>query len=378
MRVSSLSADVRFGLLASCVVVVGQAITTEQQVILQATMQFGRRAALIVVLGASGLIGGILGAVLGGVRGVFISQLIAAVVTVMFSFALTGFPRPEPIRRSFLLRLLKAGIPFVLLAFVGYNLVYVDQVMVLSLLGSTSLGVYTLALYAGSVMVLLPAALASAVGPRLLRRYGEEPTTQAIDVLTWRPVAGLSVAMPVIIAAMWSLGPWGIAWLLPAYSSVIGPLRVYIVGVFFLAINLGAGNTLFALNKHKYMIPIIAGCIGLNVCLDILYVSGLHWGLMGIALGSACTYFAYWMVHTTVVRHYFQQRLLRALALNLASGWPGLVLAAADLLAWLTGNLRGPSWTFGSLLLIAVAASSLLRWREVAGWTHGEPGDEPS
>ena len=225
-------------------------------------------------------------------------------------------------------------------------------------------------------MALFPNALAGAVGPRLLKRYGEDPTVAAIDGLTWRPVAGLSYVMPVLSVLAWALGPWAIMLVLPAYAGAIGPLRVDVVGVFFLGLEWGTSTVLFALNKHWYYTPIVGGCIALNVALDLLYVGVLHFGLVGIALGSLCTYFVYWVVHTTIIRRIFGYGLWRCLLLNLASGWPGFALAAVDLLAWATGNLWGPAYLFGSVLLVAVCALSFVRWRAAGSSSRGQAAEE--
>jgi O-antigen/teichoic acid export membrane protein len=365
----TLGADLRFGLLTACVVLVASALTAEQQVIMQADQRFGRLMTLLVVTAAVNLLGGVAGAVIAGVRGVFVSQLVAFAFSAGLSVWLAGLPRRAHIRAAFLRRLVRAGIPFALIAFVGYNLINIDQVMIASLLGSEALGIYMLVLYAASALALFPNALAGAVGTRLLLRFGKDPTTTAIGGLTWRPVAALSVVMPVLTALAWAVGPWVIVWLLPAYESAIGPLRVYVVGAFFLGINVGTSTVLFALNKHRYYIPIVAGCIGLNVVLDLAFVSWQHWGLIGIALGSACTYTAFWMVHTTLIRHFFGYGVVRSLALNLSNGWPGLALAAADIAAWATGNLWGPAYWFGSLLITVFVGIVVVRRRSLGTWT---------
>jgi len=365
LRWQTLESDLRFGLLTACLVLISSAIANEQQVILQADQRFGRLTTLLVASAAVNLVGGIAGALMAGVRGVFVSQVFALAVSAALSVWLAGLPRRLHVRASFLRRLFRAGVPFAVIAFVDYNVVNVDQVMTASLLGSQALGVYTLVLYAGSALALFPGALGVAVGTRLLRRFGEESTTDAIRGLTWRPVAGLSTVMPVLSALVWAGGPWAILWALPAYAPAIGPLRVYVVGAFFLGLNLGTSTALFALNKYTYNIPIVAGCIGLNVVLDLVFVGWRHWGLMGIALGSMCTYCAYWMIHTALVHHYFGCSLPRSILLNLASGWPGLALAALDLVAWASGSLWGPAYRLSFLVVTVFVGVMVLRWRNL-------------
>lgn len=376
VRWSSLQADLRFGLLTACVVLVSSALNSEQQVILRAQQHFGRLNALLVLTATVSLVAGLVGAVAAGVRGVFVSQVVAFSLAAAASLVLGGLPRPRPIRAAFLSRLLKAGIPFALISLVGYNLINIDQVMVVALLGGNALGTYMPVLYAGSAVALFPNALLIAMSSRLLQRYGRDSTMEAIAGLTWRPVQGLAAVMPLLCGLAWVLGPWGIEWFLPDYASAIGPLRVYVVGVFFLGLNMGTSSVLYAINKHKYDIPIVAGSIVLNVLLDLAFVGWAHWGLMGIALGSMSAYFAYWMVHTMLVRHYFGYRIRPSLILNLASGWPGFALAAANVAAWATGNLWGSARWFGIVLLGGCVALAVVRWRGAGLWTIGRRDSE--
>lgn len=337
---SELNPGVRFGLLTVAVVAVLQGVIMALQVILAANQRFGRAAILLVTLGTANLTAGVAGAAVNGLRGVFIGQVIAYSATVVVGFVLAGRIVASPLQRRRVWMLLKIGVPLAALIFAGYNLVNIDQVMVVSLLGREDLGIYALVLYGGSALYLLPSALAAVIGPRLLRKFGEFGTAESIYELTWRPVKILALAMPILIVALCVLGPLVIQHFLPAYSAAIAPLRIYSVGMFFLGLNLGVSTTLVAFNKHARNVPIMALSIGLNVAIDLAFVGLLHWGLMGIALGSALTYFVYWMAHTTLVRWYFHQTPRTALLMNLKSGWQGFVLAALTLAAWATGAIE--------------------------------------
>ena len=101
-----------------------------------------------------------------------------------------------------------------LLSFTFYNLVYLDQVMAGLFLGREALGIYVLAQYAGTALLLLPQALAVAMGPRLLT-LRSRPATRGDREHTWRPTRALSMTLPPLIVAI----GW---WRLP---SSIGSCR---------------------------------------------------------------------------------------------------------------------------------------------------------
>lgn len=358
-----LSAALRIGLLVAAVVMVFQGLIAAWQVIFQSVQQFGRATTVTLATGSLSFIGGVLGAKLAGITGVFVSQLIVFALVATLCFVLGRFPARIHLRRDKFARLLKVGVPLAALTFVGYNLINIDQVMVVALLGSRALGLYTLVLYGGSVLDLLPAALAVSVAPRLLRAYGQAADSPSILRLTWRPVDFLASVLPVGIAAIWILGPAVIVRILPDYTSIFAPLRVYLVGMYFMGINLGVSAVLLALNRHRNNVPIIAACIGINVLVDLCFVAVLGLGLTGIALGSVVTYFVYWMAHTTLVRWYHGQRPARAMLANLASGWPGLVLAAVAAASWALGTLgQSRPWLEIPVFVLALLMG-FARWK---------------
>jgi len=335
----SLRPDLRFGLLTAAFVCVLQGVVVAQQTVFEAMRQFGRSAVLLTSFFGLNLVAGVLGARLMGTRGVFLGQVVAFAVAVVVGVALGGWAAREPLQRERVRLLARIGIPLAVLNFFAYNLVYVDQVMVAALLGRSSLGTYMMVLYVGSALGALPLALGGVVSPMLMERYGAEGNAEAIREYTWRPVRVLALALPPLIALMWIAAPAVVTLLLPLYAESIAPMRIYLTGLFFYCLNLGVSSTLLALNKHLFNVPIVIACIGVNVGLDIVFVGHLGWGLNGIALGSAVTYFVYWMAHTTLVRRYYHQRIVEAVARNLVSGWPGFMIAALVVLAWRLGYL---------------------------------------
>jgi O-antigen/teichoic acid export membrane protein len=328
-----------------------------------------RVAALSVVLAAANVAAVFVLVPLWGVKGAFAGQLVAFAATLASGCLLGGWPRFARIDIRRLRHLLIVGLPLAALMFMSLNLVSVDQLMIVTLLDTTALGIYALVLYTGSALYLLPGAVIGAVGPRLLKRYGQLPTVDSIRLLTWIPIDAMAAVMPLLCVAAWITVPAVIVRLLPAFSAAIGPVRVYSLGAAFLGINLAASTTLLALNKHRYNVPILLSSIVLNVLLDIVFVPWLHLGLNGIALGSAISYFMYWMAHMCLVRRFFGQSLPLAILANLASAWPALVLAAVTCVSWLDGTLQRSSLHSELWLLVLFGIIAIVRWK----WRVGMP-----
>jgi len=356
--------SLRFGFMTVAGVVVLQSVWGLGQIVLQARLRFSWAAAVSLSFAAANLAAGIGGAVFWGVRGVFVGQIMASLVGMIVALAATGIPRQRQLSLHEIRQLGRVGLPLATLNFAAVNLVSIDQLMTAALLGQTALGMYAIVMYTGTALYLLPTAIAQVVGPRLVRRYAEHHDIAAIAEHTWVPVEVLAVSLPLLIAGAWVVVPFLIDAFLPAYHSAIGPLRVYVSGLFFLSLNLGVSTTLLALKKHQLNVPILAACIGLNVVVDVAFVSCAGLGLRGIALGSLVTYFVYWMSHTLLVRHFFGVSVVNGVWQNISDGWPGLVLAIFMALTWANGALASVSapWTV-AVLLIGLGSTLVQLWR---------------
>lgn len=363
LRWDVLPEALRFGLLTASAVLTLQGVTTAQQIVLRGRQRFGRASTLVAAIALLNLVAGIAGAVVAGVTGVFVGQLAAFVVATAIGFALTGKPGRHRLAWGETKTLAGIGFPVTVLAFVNYNLIYLDQVVILSFLDRVALGVYTIVLYAGAALFLLPTVVATTVSPRLLRRYGETKELQSISEMTWQPVRFLSLVLPLAVLGAAVVVPAAIELLLPEYVGAIQPLRIYLVGMFFLSLNLGVSDTLLALNKHRRNIPILAGAVALNVGADVVLVGVADLGLTGVALGSAITYAAYWLASSTLVRWMYDPRVGAAIAYNLRRGVPGFVLAGVALLAWATGTIDSSHPVPELGLIAAAAAVTFVRWR---------------
>ena len=137
---SSTGGGLRFGLAMAAVIVVLQGIAAVQQYVFLARRWFGVAAVTNVTNACASLALGIAAALSFGVRGVFVSQVLALAVTVLAGLLLAGLPRVEQLEGDKFRTLLRVGLPLAVLTFAGYNLVWIDQLMVIMLLQRRDLG----------------------------------------------------------------------------------------------------------------------------------------------------------------------------------------------------------------------------------------------
>lgn len=326
LRWSLLDEPARFALIAAGALSFATGITSTLQMSMQARQRFGAAFRIVTTVAVLNLVSSVAGAYRYGIKGAVVCQVAGAAVSLGAALVVSR-PRGESrVTSSALMRLVRVGLPIALLAFMGFSLENVDQVMVLSLLDRDHLGIYSIVLYGGAALYLLPLALSSVVGPRLLKAYGQDRSLEAIHDYTWRPVAVISSVLPVVVMAAWSVVPWLIVRFLPKFTPAVLPLRIYLVGIFFLGLNLGVSNTLLALDKHRLNVPVMLSCIALNVAVDIVFVRVLGLGLAGIALGSLVAYLTYWFIHSGLVRWFFCHDIVKVLRGNIHAAVPGLVL----------------------------------------------------
>lgn len=314
---------------------------------------------------------GLLGALVAGPVGVTVGVVVSCFIACIYGWVKIrprGFARLQPRRFA---RLARIGVPMALLTFIGFNLENIDQVVILWFLDREALGLYTLVIQAGGLITLLGLSLSNVVGPRLLRAYANSHKMEDISAHTWLPARALSALLPTVVCVAWIAGPLVIQWLLPRYMPSIAPFKIYVAGMFFLSLNLGVSTTLLALGKHALNVPLMLCAIFFNVGVDIVLVARLGLGLNGVALGSLATYALYWMLHTGLVRWYFEKNILTTMRLNLRLGWPGLMVVMFLLAAWAGDTLAAPFTILNVGFLVVALLAGYIQIRSLLPGLRG-------
>lgn len=362
------TSDVYSALAATAAGVAGLAIgvATAIQYALQAQRRFAQSAPIVLVFSVSNLVLSLVGVGILGLTGVFIAQVISAVAALLVALRMEKV-RPSALSGQSIRRLLVLGIPLAMATFMGFGLENIDQVMILTFLDSRALGIYSLVLAAGSALYLVPMTVSSVVGPRLLRAYGEHPSVEAIFRYTWYPVRVLGSVLPLAVLTGWLIAPWAIVALLPQYVEAIAPLRVYLVGMFFLGMALGTSSALVALEKHAFTVGFMAVGVCVNVVLDIALLKLTDGGLTAVAFGSLVTYAIYSTLQLGFVRLQFGARPSEALLGALVCVAPGAMLVAYGTLVARTGSLGSVQLVRDALALTVAVLASGLWWKSGIG-----------
>lgn len=219
-----------------------------------------------------------------GLYGVFAAELIASLVLVTLLHSGVD-ERFEPVfDRSLLAPIFIAGAPILAGAAAFEVLRGADQIVILATLGPSLLGVYSVTAIVCQGVYYLPNALATVMYPRFQERYGETGTVESLRKFIELPLGVLADLLLAVVAALMVALPPAIAAFFPQYVGTIAPLRVMLVGTYFLCLTPPAGQ--FLLTIHKQTPALLLGLPATAFALAAAYF-GSTYGLVGAATGVA-------------------------------------------------------------------------------------------
>lgn len=264
---------------------------------------------------------------------------------------------------------LRVGLPMTLVVLGGGLIQSVDRIVIVSLLGATSLGYYGVTNLGGAVVYGLLAQAGSAMGPHItvemgrsadrpasLRKFLVAPTV-AFAYVSAFAVSALIVAIPALVIL-----------LLPQYIPGLRAFLVYVPGFFFMSIILTANTiltlVLIARRKQRIALFVQGGAIAIEAALAFLMVRG-GLGLPGVAAASTIAYAFYgvsilWLAAIEVLggRADAAGFVMRVMT-------PAVIMFPAMIVTHVAIGRLMPNHLFGGvglqLLVLALLAALLLR-----------------
>ncbi|HQQ67266.1 MAG TPA: flippase [Candidatus Cloacimonadota bacterium] len=171
-----------------------------------------------------------------------------------------------------------------------------DQIMIKSMLGTSELGVYTVAVTIAELLFLFPVSINSALSGRL---YNIQPQDDAKSLLcrTTRvsmivclglfPIGVLgSLLIPLVYGAPYAEGTYLMLILLP--------------GVLFACLPKILSPWFFSSGRPKVHLRITFLCLALNIILNVLFIP--LWGSRGAAFASTLSYVLYGVYYLCLMR----------------------------------------------------------------------------
>ena len=219
-----------------------------------------------------------------GIYGIFAGLLVAsATQLVLFHQALRErFERRFD--RALLGPLLVDGMPMLAGAVAFETIRTSDRLVIGAVLGFEALGVYSVTQIVCQGVYYLPNALSIVMFPRFQQRYGQTQDVMSLRKFVEVPLVVLADVLLAAVCVLLVVLPPAIRAFLPAFADTIPPLRIMLVGTYFLCLTPPAGQ--FLLTVRKQTPALLLALPATAIALGAAYV-GTAWGLIGVASGVA-------------------------------------------------------------------------------------------
>ena len=188
--------------------------------------------------------------------------------------------------------LFRTGLPIIVIQ-IGYLLfVSVDRWMVVGMIGQVELGYYGIGIAMGKVLYAGASTVAFTLYPFMLERFGQSDDPQQSEQLVYTPIVVLSYLMAVACTLIALVAPLLITYVLPAYIPGIDAAIILVFGIYFISVITISGNFMVSIDKHSSVLYLQMAVIPLSVVLNYIFIK-IGLGIVGVALGTAITYFFY-------------------------------------------------------------------------------------
>jgi len=256
-----------------------------------------------------------------------------------------AFPRPRLAHLTGLATLLRRGAAVYLVQLTLALMLQVDRVIVGALLGQEALGHYGILVLGGNALLFVPAAVADVLWPMAGESFGRARLDPAVlGPLARMALTQLSllllVLLPFVLACMDGL----VAHVLPQYAPALPALRIYVAGLFPLAVVMPLRNVLLTVGGGGALLKMQAAAL-VGVAALRAGAIAVGYGLVGVAAAGAGGWslllvLALWLVKTSGVlsgRAVAAGGALAALCLAAALGLDAAINALAPPVATVEG-----------------------------------------
>lgn len=227
-----------------------------------------------------------------GLTGFIAGQALATGVVVLLITRLVPFRLglawdwPEAVR------LAQIGFPIMSAGILYAFLTTLDRWVVLALLGTVSLGYYSLAILTMSVLGVLPNVISDQMYPRMALLFGKRQAYRPlVPLIKQQIVLSTAVMAPVLAVVALVILPLAPRYL-PAFTPGVAPAQLASISFVFLAISGGYGNFLNTVGRQRMYLAAQALAVLLNLAFSIVLVKA-GWGLQGVATSLVVSYAIY-------------------------------------------------------------------------------------
>lgn len=250
------------GLVAYAVVVVLQQLTFYYLTLLRTRQQFMFLSKVQIFSMTLSSLGNALAVSFFGFRGLLLAAVLLAVAQITWlQMRERHFP-PLTVDRKGLKHLLSVGIPLLAFGIVMTTMRSIDNIIVLRFLGTTALGMYSIALMANVLLFSLTNSLSGVLFPRMQIAYGRVRTFETLSTFVVRPTLVMGVMLPILMGLLFLAGPEVIRAFLPQFIPGVPAFKVIVIVSYFFSMFQMSLCFLISINKQlQAVLLIVVGLI---------------------------------------------------------------------------------------------------------------------
>ena len=322
----------------------------------------------------------ILGTVRFGLDGLIVGTFIAYAAAALTQLWWISFDIGFAFRWPTYVDLVKVGFPSHINGMLYTLFMSVDRMLILPFLGLEAVGLYGLGMTINEYLFQFSYALGNVIAPRVVERWSESESMEAIRPLVERPTLAIAMATPMILGAVYFAAGIAVETLLTSFRGALLALQILLVGTFFSSLHRGLSSFFLAIKKQGRLLPVYGGAVGLNVILVTLALS-LDWGIEGVAAATSISLAIFSITLICMARSFFVKGVpahLDFLARLLAPlAWGVCAVALARAAPRLAGGAISPLASSASGLVVFTVLYSpvlLLAYRLYGHGLRQPPG----
>lgn len=226
--------------------------------------------------------------------GLYFSNIIVYLFSIVMLFLLSKEHFSFVLRKEELKNLIKVGVPLVMMGFMFMNLINVDKLVILKMLGPEKLGLYSIAIMAGNLIYDLSNIASIILYPRFQEMYGRSEEKKMVYARMLKVIGTLWLPCLLLVTAGSIILPYVIRSVIPKYIGGIAAMQIYFAGIYFLSLSLFCADFLVTINKQVFSIIVLIAVTAVNFMLSISAVK-LGFGIEGVAFAASVSYFIYFL-----------------------------------------------------------------------------------
>jgi O-antigen/teichoic acid export membrane protein len=191
--------------------------------------------------------------------------------------------------------LIRYGLPFMMLMFLGTLFETMDRIMISKFIGLEVLGLYSIAVMTSTYIYSVPNAISVVLVPNLHEIYGKNDDARDLRGYLFKSDLVFTTMVPLFTGLAWFVMPSVVRLLLPEFAGGIEAMRFLVLGVFFLAVGQAYLQFIYVVKKELSLIPVSFAALGLAALLTWAAIYN-GWGLVGVAIATVLAIFLHYLI----------------------------------------------------------------------------------